>query len=38
MTEKHERVFVNRHIALDKVEWFGFDMDYTLAGELFNTH
>jgi len=26
-----QRVFVNRSLRLDKIEWFGFDMDYTLA-------
>eukprot|EP01122_Echinamoeba_exundans_P016717 TRINITY_DN8563_c0_g1_i1.p1 TRINITY_DN8563_c0_g1~~TRINITY_DN8563_c0_g1_i1.p1 ORF type:complete len:532 (+),score=116.19 TRINITY_DN8563_c0_g1_i1:27-1598(+) len=27
----HQRVFVNRPLRLDKIDWFGFDMDYTLA-------
>lgn len=26
-----DRVFVNRALRLDKIRWFGFDMDYTLA-------
>jgi 5'-nucleotidase len=26
-----DRVFVNRALRLDKIKWFGFDMDYTLA-------
>lgn len=26
------RVFVNRTIRLEKIQFFGFDMDYTLAG------
>lgn len=26
------RVFVNRSLSLDKIKFFGFDMDYTLAG------
>lgn len=26
-----ERVFVNRNLKLADIEWFGFDMDYTLA-------
>jgi 5'-nucleotidase len=26
-----QRVFVNRALRLDKIRWFGFDMDYTLA-------
>eukprot|EP01089_Gocevia_fonbrunei_P006156 TRINITY_DN16714_c0_g1_i1.p1 TRINITY_DN16714_c0_g1~~TRINITY_DN16714_c0_g1_i1.p1 ORF type:complete len:207 (+),score=33.09 TRINITY_DN16714_c0_g1_i1:49-669(+) len=25
------RVFVNRSLRLDRIEWIGFDMDYTLA-------
>ncbi|KAN0053363.1 hypothetical protein ACTA71_009813 [Dictyostelium dimigraforme] len=29
--EKLRRVFVNRDIKLDRIEFFGFDMDYTLA-------
>jgi hypothetical protein len=30
------RVFVNRSLMLEKVKFFGFDMDYTLAGmEIF---
>lgn len=28
------RVFVNRSLSLDKINFFGFDMDYTLAGTL----
>lgn len=28
------RVFVNRSLAMEKIKCFGFDMDYTLAGEL----
>jgi hypothetical protein len=27
-------VFVNRSLRLDKITWFGFDMDYTLAEYL----
>jgi 5'-nucleotidase len=27
----HDRVFVNRNLNLEKIHWFGFDMDYTLA-------
>ena len=27
------RVFVNRSLMLEKVKYFGFDMDYTLAGK-----
>lgn len=26
------RVFVNRSLMLEKVKFYGFDMDYTLAG------
>ncbi|CAH3195414.1 unnamed protein product [Porites evermanni] len=26
-----KRVFVNRSLSLDKIKFFGFDMDYTLA-------
>lgn len=29
-----DRVFVNRTIRMDKIRWFGFDMDYTLAEYL----
>ncbi|KYQ89783.1 5'-nucleotidase [Tieghemostelium lacteum] len=29
--ELSKRVFVNRDLKLDKIEFFGFDMDYTLA-------
>ena len=28
------RVFVNRSLSLDNINYFGFDMDYTLAGEF----
>lgn len=28
------RVFVNRSLYLDKIKFFGFDMDYTLAGNF----
>ncbi len=28
------RVFVNRSLHLEKIKFFGFDMDYTLAGNL----
>lgn len=31
------RVFVNRSLAMEKIKCFGFDMDYTLAGEVFPT-
>lgn len=27
------RIFVNRSLHLDKIKFFGFDMDYTLAGK-----
>lgn len=27
----HHRIFVNRSLSLDKIKYFGFDMDYTLA-------
>ncbi|CAN8008723.1 unnamed protein product [Ixodes pacificus] len=27
----HHRIFVNRSLHLDKIKFFGFDMDYTLA-------
>ncbi len=29
------RVFVNRSLHLEKIKFFGFDMDYTLAGKSF---
>ena len=29
-------MFVNRSLSLDKIKFFGFDMDYTLAGKLKN--
>jgi 5'-nucleotidase len=29
--ERSRRVFCNRNIRLDQIEWVGFDMDYTLA-------
>eukprot|EP01087_Luapelamoeba_hula_P008146 TRINITY_DN201_c0_g2_i1.p1 TRINITY_DN201_c0_g2~~TRINITY_DN201_c0_g2_i1.p1 ORF type:complete len:582 (-),score=105.90 TRINITY_DN201_c0_g2_i1:104-1849(-) len=29
--ENWARVFVNRSLRLDRIKWFGFDMDYTLA-------
>ena len=29
--DAQHRVFVNRSLALDKIKFFGFDMDYTLA-------
>jgi len=28
------RVFVNRSLLLDRVKYYGFDMDYTLAGKF----
>uniref|UniRef100_A0A493TQL8 5'-nucleotidase, cytosolic II n=1 Tax=Anas platyrhynchos platyrhynchos TaxID=8840 RepID=A0A493TQL8_ANAPP len=31
--EAYHRVFVNRSLAMEKIKCFGFDMDYTLAGE-----
>uniref|UniRef100_A0A9L0IZT3 5'-nucleotidase, cytosolic II n=1 Tax=Equus asinus TaxID=9793 RepID=A0A9L0IZT3_EQUAS len=31
--EAFHRVFVNRSLAMEKIKCFGFDMDYTLAGE-----
>ncbi|KTF78923.1 hypothetical protein cypCar_00037496 [Cyprinus carpio] len=35
--EVHHRVFVNRSLAMEKIKCFGFDMDYTLAGLVFDT-
>ena len=29
--ERTRRVFCNRNLRLDQVDWVGFDMDYTLA-------
>lgn len=29
------RVFVNRSLHLEKIKFYGFDMDYTLAGKIF---
>ncbi|XP_071506591.1 cytosolic purine 5'-nucleotidase-like [Diadema antillarum] len=29
--EAHKRVFVNRSLSMEKIKFFGFDMDYTLA-------
>jgi 5'-nucleotidase len=29
--ENDKRIFVNRSLNLDKIEYFGFDMDFTLA-------
>lgn len=29
--DPHQRIFVNRGLRLDKVKFYGFDMDYTLA-------
>jgi 5'-nucleotidase len=29
--EVHHRVFVNRSLHLEKIKFFGFDMDYTIA-------
>uniref|UniRef100_A0A8C2BA06 Cytosolic purine 5'-nucleotidase n=1 Tax=Cyprinus carpio TaxID=7962 RepID=A0A8C2BA06_CYPCA len=29
--EAYHRVFVNRSLAMEKIKYFGFDMDYTLA-------
>lgn len=29
--EMHHRVFVNRSLHLEKIKFFGFDMDYTIA-------
>jgi 5'-nucleotidase len=29
--EREKRVFCNRNIRLDQIDWVGFDMDYTLA-------
>uniref|UniRef100_A0AC35U5D4 5'-nucleotidase domain-containing protein 4 n=1 Tax=Rhabditophanes sp. KR3021 TaxID=114890 RepID=A0AC35U5D4_9BILA len=29
--EPTKRVFANRNLRLEKIQWFGFDMDYTLA-------
>lgn len=31
------RVFVNRGLMLDKVKFYGFDMDYTIAGISFTS-
>jgi len=28
----HFRIFVNRSLSLENIKFFGFDMDYTLAG------
>ena len=28
------RVFVNRSLYLERVKFYGFDMDYTLAGKM----
>ena len=30
-------VFVNRSLRLGQIKFYGFDMDYTLAGELFSS-
>ena len=27
----HERIYSNRSVRLDDIDWIGFDMDYTLA-------
>lgn len=27
----HHRIFVNRSLSLEKIQFFGFDMDYTIA-------
>jgi hypothetical protein len=27
------RIFVNRSLHLENIKFYGFDMDYTLAGE-----
>ncbi|KAH7722649.1 Protein Y71H10B.1 a [Aphelenchoides avenae] len=29
-----QRIFVNRNLRVDKIKFFGFDMDYTLAGTV----
>ncbi len=29
--QTHKRVFVNRSLNMEKIKFFGFDMDYTLA-------
>ncbi|KAK7455926.1 hypothetical protein BaRGS_00039439 [Batillaria attramentaria] len=34
--EPSKRVFVNRSLMLEKVGFYGFDMDYTLAGKFWN--
>ena len=26
-----DRIYVNRSLCLDQIDWVGFDMDYTLA-------
>ena len=31
------RIFVNRSLHLENIKFYGFDMDYTLAGECFAT-
>ena len=31
--EAHKRVFVNRSLSMEKIKFFGFDMDYTLASK-----
>ena len=30
------RIFVNRSLHLEKIKFYGFDMDYTLAGKDHN--
>ena len=31
LNEFYSRVFVNRSLHLEKIKYYGFDMDYTLA-------
>lgn len=30
--DANQRVFVNRSLSMEKIKYFGFDLDYTLAG------
>ena len=31
LNDPHLRIFVNRSLTLEKIKFYGFDMDYTLA-------
>lgn len=33
----HFRIFVNRSLHLEHIKYYGFDMDYTLAGEQYQS-